>query len=70
MKRLKRVHGGVRKRLLYLRIPVYQEIWWAAIGEELECDRQPESLHARYTAIACEDAGKGVLSDEADRPWA
>ena len=47
-----------------------EEIWRAAIGKELECDREPESSHERYAAIAREDAGKGILSDEADRPWA
>ena len=49
---------------------VYKEIWRAAIGEELECDREPESSRDRYTAIARENAGKGVLSDQADHPWA
>ena len=41
-------HGGVQKNLLYSRIPVYKEIWEAAVGEELVCARDPHNSHDRY----------------------
>ena len=53
---------------------VYQEIWTAAVGEELVCEREPDNSHNRYVvvafatlrlarAIACDgiDSDKGPL---------
>ena len=43
-------HGGVRKRLLYLRLPrIQRDVWRAAIGEELECDRELDNSCDRYS---------------------
>ena len=35
---------------------VCKEIWWAAMGEELECDREPENSCYRYAV-----AWRGVV---------
>ena len=64
------MHGGVRKTLLYSRIPCIQGDMTGSYRRGAGCDREPESSCDRYTAIAREDAGKVVLSDQADRPWA
>ena len=48
---------------------VYQEIWTAAVGEELVCEREPDNSHDRYAImIACDgiDSDKGPL--ELGRP--
>ena len=42
-------HGGVQKRLRIRGYHIYKEIWWAAIGEELECDTEPDNLCDRYS---------------------
>ena len=46
---LKCMHGDCCIR----RYHVYQEIWQAAVGEELECDWEPENLRDRYAAVCC-----------------
>ena len=31
---------------------VYQEIWTAAVDEELVCEREPDNSHDRYAVVA------------------
>ena len=49
-------HVGVQKGLLYSRLPRIQRDMAAAIGEELECDREPGNSCDRY-AVAVKRSG-------------
>ena len=30
---------------------VYQEVWWAAVGEDLACDRETSNERDRYAVV-------------------
>ena len=40
--------GPVTPLLLCTRIPLYWDLWEAALGDELQCKREPSNLKDRY----------------------
>ena len=43
-------HVDIRKTLLHSQLPCIQKIWRTALGEELECDREPDNSCHHYMA--------------------
>ena len=49
-------HGGVQRPCCIRGYHIYQEVWAAAIGEELVCERKPHNSDDRY-AVAVKRMG-------------
>ena len=49
-------HGRVRKTLLYSSYHIHQEVWAAAVGKELVCEREMDNSYDLY-AVAVKRMG-------------
>ena len=49
-------NGRVRKTLLYSSYHIYQEVWAAAVGKELVCERETDVSYDLY-AVAVKRMG-------------